>query len=94
MSWRRPSSARDAPDTFDYTYPDSPVDTMVRHPYDDKVVLGAVGVLRNLPEDVSAMGADEVIRDVCAVLPGTNPNKAFEPHSSASCRTSGHHANA
>lgn len=82
-----------APDTFDYTYPDSPVDTMVRHPYDDKVVLGAVGVLRNLPEDVSAMGADEVIRDVCAVLPGTNPNKAFRA-ALKRLQDGGHHANA
>lgn len=66
---------------------------MVRHPYDDKVVLGAVGVLRSLPEDVSAMGADEVIRDVCAVLPGTNPNKAFRA-ALKRLQDGGHHANA
>ncbi|RDH76897.1 ADP-ribosylglycohydrolase family protein [Mycolicibacterium moriokaense] len=39
------------PDLFDYSYPGSPVDTCARHPYDDGVVLGGIGVLRNPPDD-------------------------------------------
>lgn len=44
-----------APDDFDFGYPGSPIDTLARHPYDDGVLLGGIGVLRNLPEDVSAV---------------------------------------
>lgn len=56
------------PDQFDYSYPRSPIDTCARHPYDDGVLLGGVGVLRNLPEDVHAVVSlcrvtDEDMRD-------------------------------
>jgi hypothetical protein len=44
-----------APDRFDFTYPGSPVDIDARHPYDDHVVLGGIGVLRRLPADVDAV---------------------------------------
>ncbi len=44
-----------APDRFDFTYPGSPVDVEARHPYDDHVVLGGIGVLRRLPADVDAV---------------------------------------
>ncbi|MGV0606960.1 ADP-ribosylglycohydrolase family protein [Mycolicibacterium sp. XJ1904] len=43
------------PDEFDFSYPGSPVDTFARHPYDDAVLLGGIGVLRKLPEDVDAV---------------------------------------
>lgn len=43
------------PDSFDFSYPGSPVDTVARHPYDDGVVLGGIGVLRRLPGDVDAV---------------------------------------
>ncbi len=43
------------PDSFDFSYPGSPVDTVARHPYDDGVVLGGIGVLRRLPADVDAV---------------------------------------
>ena len=52
-----------APDDFDYSYPGSPVDTLARHPYDPKVVLGGVGVLRNLPDDVDAVVSMCRLRD-------------------------------
>lgn len=42
-------------DTFDYSYPGSPIDTVARHPYDDHVVLGGIGVLRRLPAEVDAV---------------------------------------
>ena len=35
-----------APDTFDFTYPGSPVDTLARHPHDRGVWIGAIGALR------------------------------------------------
>ncbi|WIM87449.1 ADP-ribosylglycohydrolase family protein [Candidatus Mycobacterium wuenschmannii] len=44
-----------APDRFDYRYPGSPIDTLAVHPYDDKVLLGGVGVLRGLPDEVDAV---------------------------------------
>ena len=44
-----------ASDGFDYSYPGSPVDTFAVHPYDDKVLLGGVGVLRRLPAEVDAV---------------------------------------
>ncbi|WP_099041832.1 ADP-ribosylglycohydrolase family protein [Mycobacterium neglectum] len=43
------------PDEFDFSYPGSPIDTFARHPYDDGVLLGGVGVLRQLPEEVGAV---------------------------------------
>lgn len=43
------------PDGFDFSYPGSPVDTLARHPYDDRVLLGGIGVLRKLPNDVDAV---------------------------------------
>ena len=55
------------PDGFDFSYPGSPIDTFARHPYDDGVLLGGIGVLRRLPEDVDAVVslcrlADEDVR--------------------------------
>jgi ADP-ribosyl-[dinitrogen reductase] hydrolase len=44
-----------APDGFDFSYPGSPIDMGARHPYDDGVVLGGIGVLRKLPDDVDAV---------------------------------------
>jgi ADP-ribosyl-[dinitrogen reductase] hydrolase len=43
------------PDGFDFTYPGSPVDTFAYHPHDRGVLLGGVGVLRQLPEGVDAV---------------------------------------
>ena len=43
------------PDGFDFAYPGSPIDTFARHPYDDGVLLGGIGVLRRLPEEVDAV---------------------------------------
>jgi ADP-ribosylglycohydrolase/protein-tyrosine phosphatase len=43
------------PDGFDFRYPGSPIDTFARHPYDDGVLLGGIGVLRRLPEEVDAV---------------------------------------
>ena len=43
------------PDGFDFSYPGSPIDTFARHPYDDGVLLGGIGVLRRLPEEVDAV---------------------------------------
>ena len=48
-------------------YPGSPIDTFARHPYDEGVLLGGIGVLRRLPEDVDAVVslcrlADEDVR--------------------------------
>ena len=56
------------PDGFDFSYPGSPIDTFARHPYDDGVLLGGIGVLRQLPEEVDAVVslcrlADEDMRD-------------------------------
>lgn len=56
------------PDDFDFCYPGSPIDTFARHPYDDGVLLGGIGVLRNLPADVGAVVslcrlADDDMRD-------------------------------
>lgn len=44
-----------APDRFDPAYPGSPIDVCARHPYDDGVLLGGIGVLRRLPDDVDAV---------------------------------------
>ncbi|MFZ0832514.1 MAG: ADP-ribosylglycohydrolase family protein [Mycobacterium sp.] len=44
-----------APDDFDFRYPHSAVDLCARHPYDDGVVLGGIGALRNLPDGVNAV---------------------------------------
>lgn len=43
------------PDPFDFSYYDSPIDTMAVHPHDAKVVLGGIGVLRRLPAEVDAV---------------------------------------
>lgn len=43
------------PDPFDFSYYDSPIDTVAAHPHDDKVVLGGIGVLRRLPAGVDAV---------------------------------------
>lgn len=43
------------PDPFDFSYPGSGVDTFAQHPYDDDVLLGGIGVLRQLPEEVGAV---------------------------------------
>ncbi len=43
------------PDLFDYAYPGSAIDTFARHPYDEGVLLGGIGVLRNLPPEVDAV---------------------------------------
>lgn len=52
-----------APDYFDFSYPGSPVNTLAYHPYDPQVVLGGVGVLRNLPADVDAVVSMCRLRD-------------------------------
>ena len=56
------------PDPFDFTYPGSPVATVAAHPHDPKVILGGIGVLRQLPADVDAVVslcriADDDVRD-------------------------------
>ena len=56
------------PDLFDFSYFDSPIDTVAVHPHDDKVLLGGIGVLRDLPDDVDAVVslcrlADDDMRD-------------------------------
>ncbi len=56
------------PDSFDFSYFDSPIDTVAVHPHDDQVLLGGVGVLRKLPEGVDAVVslcrlADDDMRD-------------------------------
>jgi ADP-ribosyl-[dinitrogen reductase] hydrolase len=43
------------PDGFDFTYPGSPVDTFAYHPYDQAVLLGGIGALRQLPGGVDAV---------------------------------------
>ncbi|MFI5509113.1 ADP-ribosylglycohydrolase family protein [Mycobacterium sp. NPDC051804] len=43
------------PDGFDFSYLGSPIDTFARHPYDDGVLLGGIGVLRQPPEEVGAV---------------------------------------
>jgi ADP-ribosyl-[dinitrogen reductase] hydrolase len=56
------------PDGFDFSYPGSPIDTFARHPHDEGVLLGGIGVLRRLPAGVDAVVslcrvADEDIPD-------------------------------
>ena len=56
------------PDTFDFSYSDSPVNIVAVHPHDDKVLLGGIGVLRDLPNEVNAVVslcrlADDDMRD-------------------------------
>ncbi|MBB2989661.1 ADP-ribosylglycohydrolase/protein-tyrosine phosphatase [Mycolicibacterium iranicum] len=60
------------PDQFDFSYPGSPIGTVARHPYDDGVVLGGIGVLRRLPADVDA------VVSLCRVADGDVP--AGMPH--------------
>lgn len=43
------------PDTFDFTYPGSPIDTFAYHPYDKQVLLGGIGVLRRPSVDFDAV---------------------------------------
>jgi ADP-ribosylglycohydrolase/protein-tyrosine phosphatase len=43
------------PDGFDFTYPGSPIDAFSYHPHDDAVLLGGIGVLRELPDEVDAV---------------------------------------
>jgi ADP-ribosylglycohydrolase/protein-tyrosine phosphatase len=43
------------PDGFDFSYPGSPIDICARHPYDDGVLLGGIGALRKLPDDIGAV---------------------------------------
>jgi ADP-ribosylglycohydrolase/protein-tyrosine phosphatase len=43
------------PDGFDFSYPGSPIDTSAPHPHDKHVLLGGVGVLRQLPDGVNAI---------------------------------------
>ena len=43
------------PDGFEFSYPRSPIDIFARHPYDEGVLLGGIGVLRRLPEGVDAV---------------------------------------
>ncbi|MGE2718433.1 ADP-ribosylglycohydrolase family protein [Mycolicibacterium celeriflavum] len=43
------------PDLFDYSYSDSSIDTCARHPYDEGILLGGIGVLRHLPSEVDAV---------------------------------------
>jgi len=43
------------PDDFDFSYYDSPIDTVAVHPHDNKVLLGGIGVLRQLPPEVDAV---------------------------------------
>ncbi len=55
------------PDGFDFSYPGSPIDTFAYHPYDEGVLLGGIGVLRDLPAEVDAVVslcrlADEDVR--------------------------------
>ncbi|WP_059016464.1 ADP-ribosylglycohydrolase family protein [Mycobacterium sp. M26] len=55
------------PDPFDFSYYDSPINTVAVHPHDDRVILGGIGVLRQLPDQVNAVVslcrlADEDIR--------------------------------
>jgi ADP-ribosyl-[dinitrogen reductase] hydrolase len=55
------------PDRFDFTYLGSPIDAFAYHPYDEAVLLGGIGVLRQLPESVDAVVslcrlADEDVR--------------------------------
>ncbi|MEZ0339873.1 ADP-ribosylglycohydrolase family protein [Mycobacterium sp. pV006] len=43
------------PDRFDPSYHGYRTDALVRHPYDDGVLLGGIGALRALPDDVDAV---------------------------------------
>jgi ADP-ribosylglycohydrolase/protein-tyrosine phosphatase len=44
-----------APDRFDFGYSGDLIDTFAYHPYDKGVLLGGIGVLRQLPDDVDAV---------------------------------------
>jgi ADP-ribosylglycohydrolase/protein-tyrosine phosphatase len=43
------------PDTFDFTYLSSPINTFAYHPYDKQVLLGGIGVLRRPPVNFDAV---------------------------------------
>ena len=47
--WRRPSSAKESR-TVRLFVLGFAIDTCARHPYDDGVVLGGIGILRKLPK--------------------------------------------
>lgn len=49
------AARKGTPDLHDFSYPGSPIDTVARHPYDDGVLLGGIGVLRDLPDEVGAV---------------------------------------
>ena len=51
------------PDVDDLRYGHASPDRWVRHPYDDNVVLGTVGVLRELPPDITAVVSMCRLRD-------------------------------
>ena len=51
------------PDSDDLTYGHAEASRLVAHPYDDKVVLGTVGVLRDLPSDITAVVSMCRLRD-------------------------------
>lgn len=44
-----------APDPVDLSYPDPATATIARHPHDDRVILGGIAVLRELPDEVDAV---------------------------------------
>lgn len=59
---------RGKPDSFDFSYFDSPIDTVAVHPHDNQVLLGGIGVLRKLPDEIDAVVslcrlADDDMRD-------------------------------
>ncbi|MGV0838465.1 ADP-ribosylglycohydrolase family protein [Mycolicibacterium thermoresistibile] len=74
------------PDRFDARYAGYRTGTLAAHPYDDKVLLAAIGALRDLPANVDAVvslcriGDDDVRRDVSHVevrlidRPGSDEN--------------------
>lgn len=78
-------------DEFDPDYPGHATDVLVRHPYDDGLWLGGVGILRDLPRDINAVvslcrvGDDDVphgiphvqVRLIDGEKPDENPNLDF-----------------
>lgn len=61
---------RGKPDRFDPRYPGYRVGALTAHPFDEKVLLGGIGALHNLPDGVDAVvslcriGDDAVRRDI------------------------------
>ncbi|KQY03397.1 ribosylglycohydrolase [Mycobacterium sp. Root135] len=78
-------------DEFDPNYPGHATDVLVRHPYDDGLWLGGVGILRDLPRNINAVvslcrvGDDDVphgiphvqVRLIDGEKPDENPNLDF-----------------